>query len=286
MLEDLHWADQGTLDVLLHLARGISTSRILILGTYRNVEVDRRHPLSGVLAELQRLGGFKRLLLHGLTPDEVQQMMSAGGGPDVTEETAANVHRETEGNPLFVQEVQRYLVDEGLLIRDGDRWRALSQSEPIAMGLPEGLLDVIGKRLTRLSAECNRVLAVASVIGRDFELKTLRGTIQLGDEELISALEEAERSAIIEVLSRPGIVRFRFAHALFRQALYEELSTPHHLQIHQNVARVLESQYTQRLEEHAAELADHFSRSTDPGDLMKAVGLRDACRATGDERVR
>ena len=270
VLEDLHWSDRGTLDLLQHLSRNLSGARLLVVGTYRDVEVDRAHPLSAALAELRRSAAFVRLSLAGLTVDEVHRMMQAIRGQEVPWSRAEAIHRQTEGNPLFVQEVLRYIVEEGILVREGGRWVRTDGGEPDA-GIPEGLRDVIGKRLSRLSTECNRLLAIAAVIGRDFDLETLRRVVDLSEDALVDALEEALRVGVLHEQARPGAIRYRFAHAFFRQTLYEELIAPRRLRLHQQVARALEAQYASRLEEHAAELAEHFSHSTDPADLAKAV---------------
>ena len=270
VLEDLHWADRGTLDLLLHLARNLAGARLLVIGTYRDVEVDRGHPLSATLAELRRSAEFRRVLLRGLGTPEVQRMLAAITGAELPGSLAESIHRQTEGNPLFVQEVVRYLVEEGHLGHGG-----LAQSStPVTMSIPEGLRDVIGKRLSRLSPDCNRVLAVAAVIGRDFGLDILQMIAGLEEEALVSALEAAVQVGVLEesASGRPGgLIRYRFAHAFFRQTLYEELSAPRRLRIHQEVARALEQQYAARLDEHAAELAEHFAQSTDRDDLAKAV---------------
>src|SRR5205085_2708515 len=125
----------------------------------------RAHPLSAALAELQRTGNFRRIGLRGLTVDEVHRMYCLIRGQEVPWSQAEAIHRQTEGNPLFVQEVLRYLVEEGLVVREGGRYVRTDGSEPDS-GIPEGLRDVIGKRLSHLSADCNRLLAVAAVIGR------------------------------------------------------------------------------------------------------------------------
>src|SRR5207249_12057094 len=122
---------------------------------------------------------------------------------------------------LFVQEVLRYLAEEGLVHRDDGRWQR-SGSTPIELQIPEGLRDVIGKRLSRLPDECNRILSIAAVIGRDFELRTLQAVSGLDEDTVSTALEEATRVGVIEDQSRAGVLRFRFAHAFFRQTLYEE----------------------------------------------------------------
>src|SRR5207248_1553568 len=167
VLEDLHWADRGTLDLLTYLARHVQGARLVLVGTYRDVEVDRAHPLSSALADLRRVSNFDRMLLRGLSSDEVHRMMAAVTSQDVRWAFAEAVQRQTEGNPLFIQEVLRYLVEEGHISHEGGRWHRVGETPP-EMHIPEGLRDVIGKRLSQLSPECNRVLAIAAVIGRDF----------------------------------------------------------------------------------------------------------------------
>ncbi len=270
VIEDLHWADRGTLDLLTHLARNMSGARLMVIGTYRDVEVDRAHPLSSTLAELRRVGELHRVLLRGLTIDEVHRMIKIIGGQEVSLAFAEAVYRQTEGNPLFIQEFLRYVVEEGLVARQGGRWHGTGDT-PLEMSIPEGLRDVIGKRLSRLSPECNRLLSIAAVIGRDFSLETLRQVSGLEEEPLVQALEEALRVGVLEERSRPGSIQYHFAHAFFRQTLYEEMIAPRRLRLHQEVARALEAQYAGRLEEHAAELTEHFAQSTDPNDLSKAV---------------
>jgi serine/threonine protein kinase/tetratricopeptide (TPR) repeat protein len=271
ILEDLHDADKGTLEMLTHVARSLSGSRVLIVGTYRDVEVDRSHPLSGALAELRRVTSFLRVPLRGLTAEEVQRMLGDMSGQAISWGLAEAVHRQTEGNPLFVQEVLRYLAEEGLITREGGRWRE-SGPGSLATVIPEGLRDVIGKRLSRLSSECNRILSTAAVIGRDFSLRVLERVAGVSEEALIGALEEATGAAILEEKSTAGSgSSFRFSHAFFRQTLYEEIFAPRRIRIHQQVGRALEEVYGRRVEEHAAEMAEHFSQSTEPVDLAKAV---------------
>jgi tetratricopeptide (TPR) repeat protein len=271
VLEDLHSADKGTLEMLEHVGRNLADKRLLIVGTYRDVEVDRTHPLSAALAELRRLPGFARLLLRGLNPDEVRRLLSSIAGQEVPWSLAEAVHRQTEGNPLFVQEVVRYLVEEGVFTREHGQWRASSDT-PVEMRIPDGLRDVIGKRLSRLSESCNRILSVAAVIGRDFQLEVLQRVAGVGDDELFAALEEARKMAVVEERTGVGArVSYRFAHAFFRSTLYEEIIAPKRIRLHRQVALALEEVYKNRLEEHAAELADHFSYSSDSADLEKSI---------------
>jgi tetratricopeptide (TPR) repeat protein len=271
VLEDLHDADRGTLEMLSYIARFLAGKRLMIIGTYRDIEVDRSHPLSAALAEFRRLPSFGRVLLRGLNADEVRRMLNSITGQEVPWGLAEAVHRQTEGNPLFVQEVIRYLVEEGLLTRDKGQWKS-SRDTPVEMQIPEGLRDVIGKRVSSLSKECNRILSIASVIGREFRLDILKKVADLPDEELFNALEEAKKAAVIEERSAVGAaITYRFAHAFFRQTLYEEIIAPRRIRLHQQVGRAIEEVYASRLEEHAAELAEHFSQSSESADLVKAV---------------
>jgi tetratricopeptide (TPR) repeat protein len=270
VLEDLHDSDKGTLEMLTHISRHLAGTRILIVGTYRDVEVNRSHPLSAALAELQRMSSYGRVLLRGLNADEVRRMLESIARQEVPWGLAEAVHRQTEGNPLFVQEVVRYLAEQGLISREEGRWQT-SRETPVEMAIPEGLRDVIGKRLSMLSPDCNRLLSVASVIGRDFALDVLRGVANISEDVFVNALQEAVRMSVLEERSQTGAIRYRFTHAFFRQILYEELIAPRRLKLHQQVARSLETQYAKRIDEHAAELAEHFSQSTDSADLAKAV---------------
>jgi tetratricopeptide (TPR) repeat protein len=268
VLEDLHDSDKGTLEMLTHVSRNLSGARLLIVGTYRDVEVDRTHPLSAALAELRRVATFDRVLLRGLNADEVRRMLESITRQEVPWGLAEAVHRQTEGNPLFVQEVVRYLVEEGLINREGGQWRVTT----LEMSIPEGLRDVVGKRLSGLSQECNRILSIASVIGREFRLAVLQKVADVPDDDLLNALEEAKGAAVVEERSTVGAaVTYRFSHAFFRQTLYEEIIAPRRIRLHQQVGQALEEVYEKRLEEHAAELAEHFSYSPDAEGLARAV---------------
>jgi serine/threonine protein kinase/class 3 adenylate cyclase len=269
ILEDLHDADKGTMEMLVHLSRNLGGARLMVVGTYRDVEVDRTHPLSDALAELRRGGSFQRVPLRGLSPDEVNRMLSNITGQEVQYQLAEAIYRQTEGNPLFIQEMIRNAAEEGLITREGGQW--VATVDLLTGYIPEGLRDVIGRRLSRLSPACNRILAVAAVIGRDFPVDVLRTVAAASEEELLAALEEATRVSLIEEMRGQREVRYRFTHAFFRQTLYEEMIAPRRLRMHNDVARALEKHYAGRVEEHAAELAEHFSHSSSQEDLEKAV---------------
>jgi DNA-binding CsgD family transcriptional regulator len=271
VLEDLHDADRGTLDLLLFLARNLQGARLLVLGTYRDVEVDRAHPLSAVLAELHRASNFARIHLRGLSRGEVLHLLTVASRQRVPQPFAELVHRRTDGNPLFVHEILRYVIEEGLVERRDGVLRGVGQGV-LAGQIPEGLRDAVGRRLSRLSASTNRVLGVAAIIGREFQLDILECVLSSAEEEVERALEEATAAAIIEELSVVGsVVTYRFSHAFFQQTLHDEILAPRRIRLHQQVAHALEEIDRTRVEEHAAELAEHYGFSSDPLDLGKAV---------------
>jgi DNA-binding CsgD family transcriptional regulator len=259
VLEDLHWANAGTLDLLLHVARNLQNARVLVVGTCRDVEVPRDHPLHLALAELPRTGNFLRISLAGLTVDEVHRFYEAIRGRTVARSQAELVQERTEGNPLFVQEILRYLTEESIV--------ALGPGEV----LPAGLRDIVGHRLRRLGDQAHRAMSAASVIGRDFRLDVLQKVVAWPEEELFAALEEAQGRAIIEPRPAAGAMGFRFTHALFRETLYAEIFAPRRVGLHREVGRALEEIHALHPEEHAPELAEHFAQGREPVDLEKTV---------------
>ena len=249
--------------MLTYLSGFLSDTNTLVVGTYRDVEVDRAHPLSSALVELRRASPFARVPLRGLGLGDVRRMMTDVSGESITERLAVTVHDQTEGNPLFVQEAARYLREEQVLTT-GD--------SEVALRVPEGVRDVIGKRLSRLSTECNQMLAVASVIGREFDLDILLDVSSLSEDDLYTQLEEAQGASVVEESSGlRGGLSYRFSHAMIRETLYEEIFAPLRIRLHQRVGLAIEGAYAGQLEQHAAELAEHFANSSSEEDLTRAL---------------
>ncbi len=174
VLDDLHWAAKPTLLLLRHAMRAEWTGRLLIIGTYRDTELGRTHPLADVLADLRREGGAERIALHGLDAEEVAQFVSAAAGHDLDDEGAVlarRIHAETEGNPFFMGQVLRHLVESGAIVERDGRW--LPGADTDALGIPEGVREVVGRRLAHLRPETNEILAAAAVVGRDFDHEVL-----------------------------------------------------------------------------------------------------------------
>jgi DNA-binding NarL/FixJ family response regulator len=282
VLEDLHDADRGTLDLLVYLARHLAGIPLLVVGTYRDVEVDRAHPLAAGLAELRRVSQFERVHLRELSVNDVQRLLASSSQQAIPRPLAELVHHRSGGNALFVHELLRFLVSEGLVERRDGALRRVDEVS-LAGQMPEGLRDVVGKRLSRLSPAANQVLSVASVIGREFSLEVLRRVQARPDDELESALEEALDASMVEERSAgAATITYRFTHAFFQQTLYDEILAPRRLRLHRQVAGALEEVHARRLEEYAAELAEQYAFSSDAADLAKAVAYGElaARRAT------
>ena len=255
VVDDAHWAQQPTLFMLRHLARRVGTSRVLVVVTYRDTDVDRGHPLSAVIGDLRRDHNVERLSLGGLDRGEVAEFVEAAAGHELDEraqELAAAIHDETEGNPFFVSEVIRNLAESGAVYQRDGRWTYSGDVGEI--GVPEGVRDVIGRRLDRLSPVANDILGIASVVGHDFALDVIERA-EPGDVDVIAALEEGIAAAIISEAGAGPALRYRFTHALVRALLYDELSTARRIRLHARVAKALEE--TANTDDNAAAIAHH-----------------------------
>jgi class 3 adenylate cyclase len=272
VLDDLHWADEPSLLLLLFLVRHMRDARLLVLGTYRDQGLSRGHPLTRVLAELSREELSVRVPLRGLDERDVARFIEMTAGVAPPPALVRVVFRETEGNPFFVAELVRLLASDGRLER-------AETARSWSVDIPQGIREVIGRRLDRLSEDCNRVLTIAAVIGRELGVDVLEQIADLPEERLIELLEEAVGARILSEAARPG--RYTFAHALVRETLYEELSVAKRGRLHRRIATVIERTYADRLDAHLPELAYHWLQAAREGDLDKALdyALRAASRA-------
>lgn len=256
ILDDLHWSDEPSLALLEFVAREIGQSRVLIVGTYRDMELNRRHPLTVTLGDLSRERLFERVLLRGLTQQDIARFIEIAAGLAPPAELSATVHRHTEGNPLFVTEVVRELVQSGELAAN-----AASGESTWSVRIPEGVREVIGRRLDRLSERANEMLTTAAVIGRDFTLDALKELAEDTTEgQLLDVLDEALDAKIIEELT-DALGHYQFTHALMQQTLTDELSAARTVRLHARIGEVLERIYGDDADAHAAELVPHFAEA-------------------------
>ncbi len=268
VLDDMHWADKPSLLLLQFLAKELRGCRLLVLGTYRDVELRRQHPLAQTLGDLNRENLSQRVLLRGLTENDVRRFVEVTAGTSPLDALVKAVYRETEGNPFFVNEIVRLLVADG----------RLEQAETVrewSVTIPQSVREVVGRRLDHLSEECNRVLTIGSVIGREFGLRVLERVSEVRGDRLLEALEEAMGARVIAELPR-SIDQYWFSHALIRETLYEELSTTRRVRLHRQIGEALEDL---DMEGNLPQLAYHFCEAAPGGDVDKAV---DYARRAGE----
>lgn len=264
VLDDLHWADRPTLLLLKHIARDTNGCRLCIVGTFRDTELGRASPLGDLLADLRREDNVERISLRGLGLEEVKALVETGMGGKASRTFIGMLAGATAGNPFFIGEIIRHLREKGALNRT-----SMAGSSFDDLGLPDGVREVVGRRLSHLGVECNRVLSLASVVGREFPLDMLARLAGQSEESLLDLLDRAVRARIVsEKAASPG--RFSFAHDLIRHTLYEEITPSRRVRLHKRVAEVLE---------HLAgakgpslpEMAYHCVQAGPVGDIEKAI---------------
>jgi AAA ATPase domain len=292
-LDDLHWADEGSLAMLHHLARRAAGLPLLIIGTYRDLPPDLRSPLERTLAALNRERLAERLPLRRLPEAHVGQMVAAlleqplplppprngegehsppclpGKGAGGLGRFVTALHQETEGNPFFVEEVLQHLVEEGAITRQDGRWQ---MALPAEFRVPPSVQAAIGRRLERLGGESREAVRLAAVIGLQFDFEVLLAASGVEEERLVEWVEEwLGARLVIEEPFLPATVRerYRFQHALIREVLYGGISRPRQGRLHERVGLALEA--AARREEPLEELAHHFARARSESAREKGV---------------
>lgn len=261
LLDDLHWADTPSLLLLSFLARGMADTRILIIGTYRDTALPRSAPLSQALGGLTREPVVRRVVLEGLSEKDVARLIASASGATPSPGWVTRVHRMTEGNPFFIEEIVRVLVTEGHLKHDPDDAR---------IGLPQGVREAVGRRLSGLSDACHQVLTVASVVGRELSTPVLSLALGRPLDRLLDVLHEAVTAGVLaEVPGTTG--RYTFAHDMIRETLYEDLPTPDRVRMHLRVGEAMEAVHGGHPGPYLAELSHHFYQGAPAGDPGKAV---------------
>jgi DNA-binding SARP family transcriptional activator/tetratricopeptide (TPR) repeat protein len=261
-LDDLHAADAPSLLLLRFVAGQLDGAPILIVGCYRDTEVGPE--LAETLAELAREPAMVRVTLRGLNGSDTSRLLTLTMDDAPADELAAEVHAETQGNPLFAKEIGRLLAAEG-------------ETAPGRLPIPQGVLEAIGRRLQRQSDRCREVLAVASVVGREFDPDVIGRVSGLQEEVLFTALDEAAEAGLVGAVPEAS-GRLCFSHILVRDALYEDLPAPRRPRLHRAIGEALEAIYAGNLEPHLSELARHY-REAGPSVADKAI---DYAQRAGD----
>ncbi len=271
IVDDLHWADKPTLQLLRHVVGQGTSNRLLVIGTFRDAELSSTHPLSEALGALRREPGMIRLQLDGLDDVGVVTFLEAAAGHELDEVgvgLAHAVYRETDGNPFFVAELLLHLVESGAIVQNDDgRWVPAHPGDDIV--LPESVREVIDARVSRIGSGAAKVLAVAAVIGRDFDVDLLSVVTGLDEDDLLDLLDEAQAVVLVrEAPDAPG--RFSFAHALIQRTLYDDLGGTRRARAHLQVAEALEQLHGED-PGHAGELAHHYFLAIRPTRADKAI---------------
>ena len=276
VLDDLHWADAPSLLLLRHVLRSSVTKRLMVVATYRDTELARTHPLSPMLSDLRRTdaASVRRVSLTGLGADDVSEFVRYASAHELDtqgEQLARAVHAETNGNPFFVAEMLRHLVASGAVVHDGDRWSLTADIESV--GLPEGIRELIGRRLSALSDRTNEVLSVAAVAGPRFDVSVIAAAMKADVDEVLDACDEATRARLLTEGTTPGA--YTFSHALVRQTLEAELTAARRTRWHRAIGLALEG----TANVHVGELARHFGACATLGEAERALRyLRAAAR--------
>jgi serine/threonine protein kinase/tetratricopeptide (TPR) repeat protein len=251
-LDDLHWADRGTLWLLGHLVRNLREERVLIVASYRDTELDRAHPLAKALVDWNRERLSTRIVLKRFNAEETRAQIAALLDDNISGDFSEAVYRETEGNPFFVEEVMKALIEQGSVRRESGRWKRCELADLV---IPQSVKEAIGNRLDRVSKECNDTLRAAAVLGKSFTIDELMAAADGQNEnKLLDALDEAVGA---QLLGTEGSAAFVFTHDKIREVLYEELNPIRRRRLHLRTAEGLE-QHREKAPVAVETLAHHF----------------------------
>jgi predicted ATPase len=261
VLEDAHWADSGSLALLRHLARRTRRQPLLLVATYREVELDQTRPFQQVLLDLNRERLASRLRLSRLGREGTRDMLAVLFAEEITPEFLDGIYTETEGNPFFVEEVCKALVESGQVHFVAGGWDRLDMEE---MEVPQSVRLAIQSRVGRLPPTCQDLLRQAAILGREFEFETLLAASEAGEEALIDALECASQAQLVEEVDAGQDVTYAFTHALIPATLSDGMSTLRRRGLHRRAAVAIE-----RLRPDDSEtLAYHYGEA---GDEQRAL---------------
>ena len=253
--DDLHWADRSTLWLLSHLLRQLRTERVLIVGAYRETELDRAHPLAKSLVDWNRERLITRIVLRRFDKGETGAQLGALLGESVSNDFADAVHHETEGNPFFVEEVLKALIEKGSVRRESGHWQRCDVTE---LHIPQSVKEAIGHRLDRVTKECNEILRIGAVLGKTFSFEELTAAAQQDEDTMLDALDQAVGAQLISAGDGDS---FTFTHDKIREVLYEELNPIRRRRLHQHAAEGLELNRgrvsVEKLAHHYIQAGDH-----------------------------
>ena len=267
VLDDLQWTDPSSLLLLHYLARGVQKTPLLLLGAYRSTDIDDKHPLTPVLAELNRERLPQEIQLKRMSFSDVSEMIkNILEQEDVPEEFCKLVYDKTRGNPFFAEEVVKSLKEEGAIYLEEGKWKF---KEVSAIEFPKSVKNIVKARFSRLDDECQSVLTFASFVGNDFTLETMCALTGIEEDKLLEIMDGLLKAGFIKHTVIRGEDICSFADIIVRDVVYEEVGPFKRKKLHGVVGSVLEKVYAKTIDEHLGELASHFLES---GDREKALG--------------
>lgn len=261
LLDDLHWADASSLNLLEFFAKGLQSERICVVCLYRDVEVTRQSPLLSSLGELARLRNSVRLRLTGLSYEETTELTGAITGLRLQQNVTRSIYEQTDGNPFFVGEIAKLIADV----------HASTTGPVYAIDVPDSVREAIGRRLNTLSTETNDLLAAAAVLGRDFDARIIARVMSCTLEDCLQVLGSAAGAGIVQSTGDGAPTAWHFNHALIRETLYEEISTLERLQLHRRIAEALVALHVEGVDTVLSEVVHHLCEASVLGNHELAV---------------
>jgi class 3 adenylate cyclase/tetratricopeptide (TPR) repeat protein len=287
--DDLHWADDQTVTFFEFLAEALSELPILLIGTYTHAELTPARPLRGLIETMHRRRVGETFEVGTLRLEDVNVLLSSIAGAPPPPALVSRLYEDTEGNVFFFEEVVRHLTERGRLFDQSGRWR--DDVARLDLEVPETLRLTITRRLEHLSEDARSVLARAGLIGRGFGFDLIELVCDLGEDELLDVLDEAERARLITSTIDAGVVQFRFSHELIRQTLVSDVSPARRQRLHKRIADAMETVYEHTLVQHAATIVYQLEHAGRPevdriARLSVIAGDRALEAAAFDEALR
>lgn len=266
VVDDAHWGDSGTLAMLHHLIRRIKVLPVMIMATYREVELKESRPFNDLLLELNRQRLGTRIKLERLDRQGTRMLLEAIFAEEISDEFLDGIFKETEGNPFFIEEVCRALIESGAVYFEDGQWQRLSIEE---LEIPQGVQVAVESRLANLPEECQETLRMAAVLGREFEFEVLLKALDMEEDTLIDALELAEEAQMIEEADFSGRIRFTFVHALVPNAIVESIRILRRRKLHRKAAAAIREIHPKDYEA----LAYHYGLAGDEDQALEFYTL-------------
>lgn len=255
VVDDAHWAEAATVDWLRLIARRVPAMPVLVVVAYRETDLDRRHPLAALLPAMRREQHVRRIKLSGLDAMGAAELVRDVAGGDVPPAVVEALHHESAGNPFFIRETVFHLMAQAGVSGPSD-W----SNDVLTTGIPEGVRELVGRRVSQLSSPANALLSVAAGIGSDFDVLDAAAVVGLDEDTALDAADEAARHQIIRAMGQ--VDRYEFTHALFRHTLWAEWSPSRRVRLHRAIAeRLAERHGVTARPEQALAIASHYHDS-------------------------